>query len=102
MDVRNTARSISYDNPVSALFLGRTEFPVLVSGGQNQGAVLRNCDGVLKMSAVTSVDRNCRPTVRKDLNFRLTSVNHGLNGQNHPRLQARPLAPASKVRDLGV
>ncbi len=54
------------------------------------------------MSAVTSVDRNCRPTVRKDLNFRLTSVNHGLNGQNHPRLQARPFAPASKVRDLGV
>ena len=54
------------------------------------------------MSADAAVRGDRRPAVLEDLYVGCAEVDHGLDGQNHARFEARSLASRAEIRELRV
>jgi hypothetical protein len=67
--------------------------------GEDLAAVLRDEDGVLELGGERAIAGEDGPLVVEDLNVVAADVDHGLDGEDHARLQAEPFAPLAVVRD---
>src|SRR5258708_36706595 len=57
---------------------------------------------MLEMRAVAAVDCHRGPAILQNANLGAAGVDHGLDGEYHPRLQPRTFALRAKVRNLGI
>src|SRR5688572_19874720 len=71
-----------------------------VPAGQDVWPVLGHGDRVLEMRGETAVLRHRRPAVVEDADLPTAHRDHRLDGQYHARLEQRPLARVSEIRNL--
>src|SRR5436190_3336599 len=75
---------------------------LLVPGGQDTGAVLRDSDRELEVSGKRAIGRVHRPVVLAHADLGAAGVDHRLQSQDHPGLQRGALAGLAIVGDLRV
>src|SRR3990172_2220897 len=68
--------------------------------GEDLGPCLGDRDSVFEVGRESPVDRDRRPTVVERPDIRAPLVDHGLDRQDHPRLEPHPGTGRAVVRDL--
>ncbi len=68
--------------------------------GKNHWAILRHCNGMLKMSGGFSVGCHRGPSIIQNADLFTTAVDHGLDSQGHTRFQNHTLSRRAEIRYL--